>query len=305
MAQLTDDCFAFSGPLLPLADMERLIAERVTPVAETERRDACAPRAAASPPPISRRRSICRRSTIRRSTATPCATPISRPRPNTALAIAGRLTAGRRPDVALKPGEAIRIFTGAAMPAGADTVFMQEDVRVDGDRVIVPSGLKLGANRRLAGEDVAKGAIVLPAGTVLEAQHVALAAALGLTEIEVRRRLKVAIFSTGDEVVEPGTPRGGAAIYDANRYLLAGLLERLGASVTDLGILADDAAELAQRAVRRGRRSRSGGDLRRCLHRRGRPRARGGRAHRQPRLLARRHQAGAAGRHGRDPRCDE
>ena len=78
---------------------------------------------------------------------------------------------------------------------------------------------------------------MLPAGTVLEAQHIALAAALGITDIEVRRRLKVAIFSTGDEVVEPGATRGGAAIYDANRYLLSGLLERLGAVVTDLGIL--------------------------------------------------------------------
>ena len=90
------------------------------------------------------------------------------------------------------------------MPAGADTVFMQEDVTVDGDHVIVPQGLKLGANRRLAGEDVAAGRVALPAGTVLEPQHIALAAALGITEIEVRRRLKVAIFSTGDEVVEPG-----------------------------------------------------------------------------------------------------
>jgi molybdopterin molybdotransferase len=87
--------------------------------------------------------------------------------------------------------------------------------------------------------------MVLPAGTVLEAQHIALVAALGMTEIAVRRRLNVAIFSTGDEVVEPGTVRGGGAIYDANRYLLAELLGRLGAIVTDLGILADDPDKLA------------------------------------------------------------
>ena len=122
---------------------------------------------------------------------------------------------------------------------------MQEDVKLEGDSVIVPSGLKL-FNRRLAGEDVPAGAVVLPAGTVLEAQHIALAAALGITDIEVRRRLKVAIFSTGDEVIEPGAKRGGAAIYDANRYLLVEMLERLGAIVTDLGILADDPAELAR-----------------------------------------------------------
>jgi len=169
-----------------------------------------------------------------------------KPDADTTLRIGGRLTAGCRPDLAVKAGEAIRIFTGAAMPAGADTVFMQEDVRADSDHVVVPSGLKLGSNRRLAGEDIAKGALVMPAGTVLDARHVALAAALGLTEIEVRRRLKVAIFSTGDEVVEPGKTRGSAAIYDANRYLLAGLLERLGAEVTDLGILADDPVTLAR-----------------------------------------------------------
>jgi molybdopterin molybdotransferase len=131
------------------------------------------------------------------------------------------------------------------MPKGADTVFMQEDVTVEGTRVTVPMGLKLGANRRLAGEDVPAGGIVLSAGTVLEAQHVALAAALGLTELAVRRRLKVAIFSTGDEVVEPGSTRGAAAIFDSNRVLLAELLERLGAIVTDLGILADNPDKLS------------------------------------------------------------
>ena len=99
----------------------------------------------------------------------PCAMPILRADGDTRLAIGGRLTAGARADIALKPGEAIRIFTGAAMPEGADTVFMQEDVTVDGDSVIVPNGLKLGANRRLAGEDVPAGHVVLPAGTVLEA----------------------------------------------------------------------------------------------------------------------------------------
>jgi molybdopterin molybdotransferase len=245
MAQLTDDCFAFSGPLLPLGEMERLIGERVAPVAETER--------------------VPLRSARGRVTAADLKAPVDLPPfdnsavdgyavrhadlksgSDTRLVIAGRLTAGARADAALKPGQAIRIFTGAAMPAGADTVFMQEDVTVEGDNVVVPSGLKLGSNRRLAGEDAPIGKVVLPAGTVLEAQHIALTAALGLTELDVRRRLKVAIFSTGDEVVEPGSQRGGAAIYDANRYLLSALLERLGAVVTDLGILADDPAELAR-----------------------------------------------------------
>ena len=245
MAQLTDDCFAFSGPLLPLEDMERLIGERVAPVAETERlplrnaRGRVAADDIKAPvdlPPFDNSAVdgyAVRHADLKRDG-------------DTTLVIAGRLTAGARAEQALKAGEAIRIFTGAPMPKGADTVFMQEDVTADGDRVTVPKGLKLGANRRLAGEDVPFGHVVLAAGTVLEAQHIALAAALGITELEVRRRLKVAIFSTGDEVVEPGAPRGGAAIYDANRYLLNGLLERLGAGVTDLGILADDPDALAR-----------------------------------------------------------
>ena len=205
--------------------------------------------------------------------------------------------------IALKPGQAIRIFTGAAMPAGADTVFMQEDVTVDGDQVVVPKGLKLGSNRRLAGEDVAAGQVALPAGTVLEPQHIALAAALGITEIEVRRRLQVAIFSTGDEVVEPGSPRGGAAIYDANRYLL----ERIAGAARRRGDRSRHSAPTIPTCWRarwpRRRPARSGAHVGRRLHRRSRPCARRGRAHRQPGVLARRHQAGPAGGHGRDPRA--
>jgi len=246
MAQLTDDCFAFSGSLLRLDDMERLIRERILPVAENEH------------VPLHGARG--------RVVAQDVKAPVDLPPfdnsavdgyavqhadlqadKETKLPVSGRLTAGARANPAIKPGTAIRIFTGAAMPKGADTVFMQEDVTVEGDRVTVPKGLKLGANRRLAGEDVPAGAIVLPSGTVLEAQHIALAAALGLTEILVRRRLTVAIFSTGDEVVEPGSVRAGAAIYDSNRFLLTELLERLGAIVTDLGILADDPEKLSRK----------------------------------------------------------
>ena len=244
MAQLTDDCFAFSGPLLRLDDMERLIGERVTPVAEIERVPLHGARgrvvaddvkAPVNLPPFDN--SAVDGYAVRHADL--------RPDGDTTLLVAGRLTAGAKESLSLRPGEAIRIFTGAAMPKGADTVFMQEDVTVEGDRVTVPKGLKLGANRRLAGEDVPAGGIVLSAGTVLEAQHVALAAALGLTELSVRRRLKVAIFSTGDEVVEPGSVRGAAAIFDSNRILLAELLERLGAIVTDLGILADNPDKLS------------------------------------------------------------
>ena len=118
--------------------------------------------------------------------------------------------------------------------------------RIEGDVVVLPPGLKRGANRRLAGEDARRGAVVLPVGRRLAAQDVALAAALGLTRLPLRRRVKAALFSTGDEVVEPGAPRPASAIFDANRFLLIGLLEALGAEVTDLGILADDPALLAK-----------------------------------------------------------
>jgi molybdopterin molybdotransferase len=246
MAQLTDDCFAFSGSLLRLEEMEGLIGERIAPVGETEhvplrgargRVVAADVKAPGNLPPFDN--SAVDGYAVRHADL--------RADGDTTLAVSGRLTAGARTNVALNPGEAIRIFTGAAMPKGADTVFMQEDVTAEGDHVTVPKGLKSGANRRLAGEDAPTGAVVLPAGTVLEAQHIALAAALGLTEIVVRRRLKVAIFSTGDEVVEPGAVRGGSAIYDSNRFLLTELLERLSAIVTDLGILADDPEKLSRK----------------------------------------------------------
>ena len=239
MAQLSDDCFAFSGPLLPVEEMERLITERVTPIAETEEvhllaapgrvlaYDIVAP---LDLPPFDN--SAVDGYAVRHHDLAS--------REDTKLSIAGRLTAGSAASEAVAQGQAVRIFTGAPMPAGADTVFMQEDVRVEGDSLIAPPGLKLGANRRLAGEDVRKGTVVLPAGRRLGAPDVALAAAVGLTKLTVRRRVRVALFSTGDEIVEPGTPRPAPALYDANRYLLGVMLGRLGAEVTDLGILKDD-----------------------------------------------------------------
>jgi molybdopterin molybdotransferase len=247
MAQLSDDCFAFNGPLLPIADAERLIAERVTPVdgIETVPLREAAGRVLAddivapvSVPPFDN--SAVDGYAVRAADLDP--------KSETRLSIVDRVTAGRAASHALKAGEAIRIFTGAPMPAQADTVFMQEDCRVDGNAVIVPPGLKLGANRRFAGEDMRAGAVALPAGRRLAVQHIALAAALGLTELSVRRRVRVALFSTGDEIVEPGAKLPGAALYDSNRYLLAGLIGRLGASVTDLGILSDDPDEL-KRAI--------------------------------------------------------
>jgi molybdopterin molybdotransferase len=245
MAQLTDDCFAFSGPLLPVADAERIIAERVAAVAETENVALTAARgrviAAAVIAPIDLPpfdNSAVDGYAVRHADLDAAG--------ETRLAVVERVTAGRAAARTLSQGEAVRIFTGAPMPKGADTVFMQEDVRLDGTTLIAPAGLKRGANARLAGEDVGRGSVLLSAGRRLAEQHVALAAAAGLTELKVRRRVRIAVFSTGDEIVEPGTPRPAPALFDANRYLLTGLIERLGALPTDLGILPDDPGTLAQ-----------------------------------------------------------
>jgi molybdopterin molybdotransferase len=245
MAQLTDDCFAFNGPLLPVAEAEQLIVARVNPV--------------------SGRQSVPLREALGRVLAADIIAPVNLPPfDNSAvdgyavrgedidatrerrLTIVERVAAGHAATRAVKSGEAVRIFTGAPMPAGADTVFMQEDCRIDGAQVIVPPGLSRGANRRLAGEDVRAGAVALPAGRRLSAQDIALAAALGLTAIDVTRRVRIALFSTGDEIAEPGSPLAGTALYDSNRYLLAAALARFGAEVTDLGILRDEQKVLAR-----------------------------------------------------------
>lgn len=163
-----------------------------------------------------------------------------------AFPVSGRVQAGSSASNAITPGEAVRIFTGAPMPVGADTVFMQEDVRIDETgKVVLPPGLKAGANVRPAGEDIPEGHPALPAGRQLRPQDIALIAALGLTRIEARRRLRVAVFSTGNEVVSPGALRSAAQLFDSNRFMLTAMLKRLGCEVSDLGILRDDRVSLA------------------------------------------------------------
>jgi molybdopterin molybdotransferase len=122
---------------------------------------------------------------------------------------------------------------------------MQEDVRVDGNDVVLPPGLQPGANVRPAGEDIPVGRVALRAGQRLRPQHVALAAAFGLTRLDVVRRLRVAVFSTGDELVSPGETRAAAQLFDSNRFMLVAMLRRLGCEVSDLGILRDDRTSLA------------------------------------------------------------
>lgn len=245
MAQLTDDCFAFSGPLLPIGEMERLIQQRVRPLAETEivsLREVCGRVLAADVvaaldlPPFDN--SAVDGYAVRHADLKENA--------ETRMPVTGRITAGQRSAGPLGAAEAIRIFTGAPMPQGADTVFMQEDCRAEDGVVMLPAGLKRGANRRLAGEDIKAGSVALAAGKLLSAADVALAAALGVTKLQVRRRVRVALFSTGDEIVEPGAARPPAALFDANRYLLTGLLLRLGTEVSDLGIVRDNPQALSR-----------------------------------------------------------
>ena len=235
MAQLSDDCFAFGGQLMGVEQAAALIAERVTPVAETE----------AVPLHAARGRVL--------------AAALIAPGPlppffNAAvdgyafahagggemrLPLAGRVAAGQAA-AALPPGTAMRIFTGAPMPAGADTVLMQEDATLEGETLILPAGLKRFANCRPAGEDVAAGATALVAGTRLGPAEIGLAAALGLASLTCTRRLRVGVFSTGDELAAPGTKLAPAQTFDSNRFTLLALLGGLPVEAIDLGILPDE-----------------------------------------------------------------
>lgn len=238
MAQLTHDCSAFRGPLTSLAEALRLLDEQVSCVVGREVVDLrCA-----------------RDRVLAEDLVAACDVP---PHDNSAvdgfavafddldaneptqLPIAGRAIAGHPLGRAVRRGEAVRIFTGAPMPAGCDTVMMQEDCVGDGEYVAIRPGIKRGANRRRAGEDVRRGATILTRGQRLRAQDIGLAAAVGRNRLKIYRPLRVAIFSTGDELREPGEELPPGSISDSNRYTLIALLEGLGCAVGDVGILRD------------------------------------------------------------------
>ena len=240
MAQLSSDLFACGGEMLPVDRALALVARSVQPVPEVE--------------------NVTLLESEGRFLAREIIAPVNLPpffnsavdgyavrfadlelAGETILPIGSRVAAGEKGTTAAAR-QAVRIFTGAPMPPGLDTVFMQEDVRLSGNNVVLPRGLKAGSNCRPAGEDIREGALALAAGRVMTPECIALAAALGVTVIPVRRRIRVAVFSTGNEVVSPGVSLGAAQIYDANRFLLQALLRRLGAEVTDFGILKDDRA---------------------------------------------------------------
>ncbi|MBS0338247.1 MAG: molybdopterin molybdotransferase MoeA [Proteobacteria bacterium] len=162
----------------------------------------------------------------------------------TALKEAGTALAGRKFAGALGPGECVRVMTGAVMPAGADTVVIQEVVRSENGRVVFPAGQKKGQNVRYAGEDLKTGVPVLRAGHAVRPAELGLIASLGIAEVMVKRRLRVAFFSTGDELASIGTPLPEGHVYDSNRYTLYGMLQRLGVEMLDMGVVRDDPALL-------------------------------------------------------------
>jgi molybdopterin molybdotransferase len=243
MAQLSDDCFAFGGALLGVDAALALIEARIAPVVGEE--VVTLSQAAGR---------ILARDVVAGIDVPPHANSAVDgfalahadllPDRETILPVTGRAAAGHPLDRPAARSEAIRIFTGAPMPEGTDTVMMQEDCVVDEGRVRLQPGIRKGANRRHAGEDVAAGSVALPAGRRLKPADLGLAAALGNATIAVFRPLRAALLSTGDEVCEPGTPLTPGMIYDANRVMLAALLRAHGCIVSDLGIHPDKAASL-------------------------------------------------------------
>ena len=160
---------------------------------------------------------------------------IEKPLTEIGTALAGKPFSGT-----VGTGECVRIMTGAVMPAGADTVVIQEVVKRDGNRITVPPGQKRAQNVRYAGEDLKIGVPVLSPGKYLRPAELGLISSLGLGEVQVKRKVRVAFFSTGDELASIGTKLKAGEVYDSNRYTLHGMLSRLGVEIEDLGVVRDD-----------------------------------------------------------------
>lgn len=240
---LIDDCFVHDGQRMRHDDVLALLAERLEPVTGlttvpvigAEGRIVAEPVTAPGPVPRSDNAAV-------DGYAFAHADYLDNPG---RLPVAGRITAGTALPDELPPGHCARIFTGAPMPAGTDTVAMQEDCAVLGDGAIaIPDGLKAGANRRRAGEDFMAGDPVVRAGQMLRPQDLAALAATGHGLVTVRERLRIAVLSTGDEIVQPGTMANAAQVHDANRPMLLAMASQAATLVTDLGHVGDDADAL-------------------------------------------------------------
>ncbi|MGL4325348.1 MAG: molybdopterin molybdotransferase MoeA [Beijerinckiaceae bacterium] len=252
MAQLTDDCFAVGGPMLTIEQAVALMQTRITPVTPVLSLPLGEADGHVLAEPV-----VARLNVPPFDNSAVDGFAVSQAELNqtgeTTLPVAGRIIAGAASMPQHQPQTAARIFTGARMPAGADTVFMQEDVRESDGHVSLPAGLKRGANARACGEDVQKNTVVLAAGHRMRPQDLALAAAVGVHHVTVRQPLRVAIFSTGNELSDHNAPLDDTAIYDANRPMLIALLRRMGASVSDLGIVRD-AREIMTEALQQAAR---------------------------------------------------
>ncbi len=237
--RLLDDCFLHDKDRLRHDDVLALLKDRLSPVAEVE--TVALDRA--------HRRVLAQNVTAPRNIPAHTNAAVDgyavragelQAQGMTRLKVSARIAAGDTRDLALETGSAARIFTGARMPEGADTVFMQEDCDRDGEMVALPSGIKPGANVRAAGEDFAEGAVVAEAGKRLRPQDLAAVASTGQADVTCYAPLSVAVMSTGDEVLQPGAPFKTGQVYDSNRFLLSALLATVNVSVTDLGIVSDE-----------------------------------------------------------------
>jgi molybdopterin molybdotransferase len=165
---------------------------------------------------------------------------------NTTLKIAGTAFAGKSFPGKVGKGGCVRIMTGAAMPEGCDTVVIQEHVQAEGDQISFGEGIKRGQNLRYAGEDLKLGQVVFPAGHLVRPADLGLIASLGIGEVRVYRKLRVAFFSTGDELASIGQMLQQGQVYDSNRYTIYGMLARLGVEIIDMGVVRDDPRLLEQ-----------------------------------------------------------
>jgi molybdopterin molybdotransferase len=248
MAKLIDDCFVLDKDRLPHDEALRILKSRVRPVTAIEAipLDVAAGRflaqAIVSPRPIPAHDNAA-------VDGYAFAFSAYHPEKGARLKVFGDASAGHPFKGAPPPQCAVRIFTGAVMPEGLDTVAMQEDVRLeetDEPLAYIPPGLKPGANRRLAGEDTKADALLLEPGAKLRPQDIATAAATGLADLPCFAPLKVAILSSGDEILRPGEPFAPGRVYDANAPMLQGLIRAVGAEAVDLGVMPDEAKSVME-----------------------------------------------------------
>ena len=234
-----DDCFAHDRKRLPAGEALALLEQRIGPVVGVERRPLAACHGRFLAEAVIGERDVPAFDNVAVDGFAFAHRDLAAAGPTRLRLIEGRAAAGHPFAGELPQGGAVRVLTGAPLPAGADTVVMQEDVSREGATVTIGPGLKRGANRRLAGEDIQRGQVVLEPGRRLRPQDVGVAATLGRAELAVFRPVRVALLSTGDELLEPGAALIDGATFDANRTLLRGLLQSQGCAISDLGILPD------------------------------------------------------------------